>query len=427
MFINGIIIDYNLKRWGVYIVWFVKAFPWKIDGRQILGKTEFLVGSFGRKPLPVILAVILLLASAPPKAALSQTNEADKLQIIRQVAQDWIEIGTEQYNRGLYGTAEQSLLWAWDYQGYLTAAERKKLNELLEKTHTAVLKRQRILETIQTAEALARQGQPIKAKAHLKKAKAGKFLTADDRRLIAEKLKEIDNQLNEQKKEVAELHKRSVELYRAGQFSRARKGFIKVAQNGLLEVPAGETAEDYLVKIDSILGRQVEPSLWIEEAEPAEQVSQAGSASVADRRVNELALGVLEDELAGIKPEPVRWPRPQISPVKSEADKLALVGIAEPVPNKSSIEKANRKRDIRRSYARAVVKDAVTKAQNYVSQGKFYKAKEAVETAEQAISENHPYLGDELFRQYNSLLRQLNKKIVSGRARWLGDWGDKSD
>ena len=48
---------------------------------------------------------------------------------------------------------------------------------------------------------------------------------------------------------------------------------------------------------------------------------------------------------------------------------------------------ASKKTSIRQSYIRAVVKDAVAKAQDNVSKGKFYKATEAVEIAAAAVKQ----------------------------------------
>ena len=72
----------------------------------------------------------------------------------------------------------------------------------------------------------------------------------------------------------------------------------------------------------------------------------------------------------------------------------------------------NRKRNILRSHTKAVVNDAVAKAQDYITQGEFDKAKEAVEAADRTVSKNRLYLGDDLFKQYSSQLRQLSEKII---------------
>ena len=338
------------------------------------------------------------IAIAASEVAPSQANETNKKKVVRQTAQKWIQVGMEQYKRGFYKAAEQSFLRAQEYQAYLTAAEREKLSELLEKTHIAAIERKRILGHIQTANELAKQGQPIKAKAHLERARGSKFLTEEERKLITERLRKIDNQLDELKKETAELYNRSVDFYRDGQFKKAREGFIKVANNGLLAAPAGKTAEDYIAKIDSILGRRARPS----------------AATKAELQDITKPTVTIEDELLGLKTKPAQKALPQIVLQKR---KPAVA--AEPVTDKGSsyLEVINRKRNILRGHTKAVVNDAVVKAQSYISQGEFDKAKEVVETAERTVHENHLHLGDYLFKQYSSQLKQLTEQIVQGQSQ----------
>jgi len=358
-----------------------------------LNKTRYIIESFSGKSLLVILASILLLTIVLSDVARPQTNENDKQKIIRQVAQKWIQVGVEQYRKGFYKQAEQSFLRAQGYQEYLTATERDRLNELLEKTHIACLERGRILEHIQTAEELEKQGQLIKAKAHLEKVKDSEFLTEAERELVAEGLKKIDKQLDERKREIAELYNRSVEFYLAGQLEKAREGFIKIAKNGLLVAPAGKTAKDYVAKIDNILAQRAKLSVLTEvkpEVKPVEEVPEA-------------AVEAVEEELPTVEAEPA-----VVAVAEPEA--------AEPVTDKGGyIEVINRKKNILRSHTRAVVNDAVAKAQGYVNQGQFDKAKEAVETAEWTVNKNQMYLGDELFRQHILQLKQLSEEIVEGQ------------
>ena len=111
-----------------------------------------------------------------------------------------------------------------------------------------------------------------------------------------------------------------------------------------------------------------------------------------------------------------------------EAGMPAKAAVAEPVKKQDSqIEVTSRSKSIQYSYTRAVVADAVTKAQDYMSQGKFYKAQETVETAENVVNENRIYLGDELFRQYSQQLKELTEAISNERKKWLGDLQEIGD
>jgi tetratricopeptide (TPR) repeat protein len=212
-----------------------------------VNKSRFVVKRFGGKSLLVVPALILLLTTAMSEVAWSQSNDAEKQKVIREVAEKWIDVGEKQYQRGYFEAAEQSFIEAQKYQKSLTAAQNKKLTELMEKTHIAVLERKRILSHIRTANALVERGQLIKAKVHLEKVKDSKTLTKEEREKIVEGLKKIDAQLGDQKKQITELYNRSVAFYRAGELEKATEGFIKVVGSGLSVAPAGaRTAADYL-------------------------------------------------------------------------------------------------------------------------------------------------------------------------------------
>jgi Flp pilus assembly secretin CpaC len=231
-----------------------------------------------------LVSLFLLTTSILSGAAPSQSSEADKEKIVRQVAQRWIQVGAEQYKRGYFKAAKQSFLRAQDYQEYLTADEREKLNAILEKTHEGILAREYILEAIRMADGLVKEGKSKEAKAKLEEIKDNEFLIDAERELIAKGIKKLDDQLDEQKKAATEIYNQSVELYKAGELEKAREGFVKIAANDLVEAPAGETAEDYLLKIDDVLAQKAEPAAATE-AQPEDELG-ATIASITKELVN---------------------------------------------------------------------------------------------------------------------------------------------
>ncbi|UCF42358.1 MAG: hypothetical protein JSV99_07050 [Planctomycetota bacterium] len=356
---------------------------------------RYLIKSFGQKPLFITLVSLLFLTSVLVGVAQSQVNDAGKQKVVRQVAQKWIQVGTEQYKRGFYKAAEQSFLRARDYQEYLTAEEREKLNELVEKTHKRVIERERILEHIRKADELLKQGEPIKAKALLEQVRDSEFVTEQERELIAESLKKLEGQSDEQNKEAAALYDLSVEFYRAGRLEEAREGFIELTKSGILSAPVGERPEDYLVKIDSMLA---------ERAESASLMEAKHSKQLPDNAVT-----IVEDELIEFKAEPFQ---------RLEEEKAKLTAAPEQEADEGDyIKVINRRRNILRSHTKAVFHDVVAKAGNYISQGEFDKAKEAVETAEQTVNKNRLFLGDDIYKQYSDELGQLNGQIAQGQKQ----------
>jgi len=325
-----------------------------------LDRPRFLIKPLGGNSLLAILASTLLLTiliSSGLEAASSQAAEAEKERIVRQVAQKWIQVGTEQYKRGFYRASEQSLLRAVDYEGYLTAAEREKLNGLLEKTHIALAERERILKDIRTANELVEQDRLIEAKEYLEKVQASEFLVAAERKLISEELKKINGSLEE----------------------------------------AGASASS------------------------AEKPGAVGV--VGDTESDKSALRTIEDELLKVEAESVVDSEPlMVQP----PERTAPVGVAKPkapgpkTGEASYIEVINHRRNIRRSYTKTVVGDAVVKAQDYRERGEFGKAKETVEAAERTVNKNRLDLGDSLFELYGSQLKRLVEEIDRQRNEAAG-------
>jgi general secretion pathway protein D len=236
-------------------------------------------------------------------------------------------------------------------------------------------------------------------------------LAEEERKLIVEGLRQMDVKLGEQKIEIAELYDRSVGFYGSGRLEEAREGFIKAVESGLLAASAEKGAKDYLVKIDNILAERAKPPVSIE-AKPEEKATEIPAVGIEEPKADEVTLGTVEEELLGVEVEGAEQ-----EAVEEEAEKVEKPAAVEPEAEEVGyIEVVERNRNIRRSRTKAVVNDAVAKAQRHISEGEFGKAKESVETAERTVNEYQLDLGDELFIQYSSELKQLSEKIIEDRS-----------
>ena len=170
----------------------------------------------------------------------------------------------------------------------------------------------------------------------------------------------------DRRRQTAELYKQSVELYYKGDLEKAREGFIRVAQSGLLTAAGEKNVSDYLQRIGKLLGE----------------------------RATAKAVTELEEAVPEIgKPQP---PALETGQEREGA----------------YIDVINRKRNLVRGHARAVVNDAIAKARNYMEKGEFDKAKEVAANAEVTVTTNQMHLGEELFKQYISTLTSLREQIV---------------
>jgi tetratricopeptide (TPR) repeat protein len=399
-----------------------------------------------------VLLVVVLSEVVP-----SQQQEVGEDQMMRQVVQYLIQVGTDQFQRGYYPQAEKTLLMAQGYQEYLTLAERSRLNEFLEKTHKAALERDLALKHKQTAADLVTKGDLTTAKAHLERIKDSQFLTEAERKQVAGYLAQIDRQagaakpppkkpeeleslvapapqkvpeepkksteqVNGRTKQIVELYFRSMDYYRTGQLEKAREGFIEVINSGLIPPLMGKTLQGYIARIDSILGpRQVETKLPASEQEKPQQqlpdpVPSQPEGATSVPVIEPIVQQKVQQEADAQLTLPAENP-----PVEIFAPSQAALQVTE---QPSYIDQINRRRSIIQSHTKAVVGDAVDKAQRYMSQGQFDKAKEVVDGAQAVVDRNQLQLGAELFKSYGDQLNQLDQKIsqaMQEKARQLDE------
>ena len=281
------------------------------------------------------------------EAGQSQSNETEKEKVVHQVAQKWIQVGTEQYQRGMYKAAEQSFLRAKDYREYLTADELSKLDELLTKSKASAVEKDRISGLKQKADQLANQGQLAEAKATLEEVVKSELLTQEEREQVTKNIAEINSRLDAQKRSVPEVSVRSPETDKTP------------AEKPNISIPA--------------------------ETKPAEQylVAVAKSSELAEQDKQE------KKETAAVAAEP---------------DSQNYIGMV------------NQKRAIRQSHTKAVVDNAIAKAETHLSQNEFDKANETVQTAIHVVNKNQSDLGEELFVSYTNRLSDLTGRIKKSQA-----------
>jgi len=459
-----------------------------IGRRLVLNKPNSFIESYGRRILWIVLSSAFLLVVGLSQVAPSQENGAERDKIVRQIVQNYIRIGTEQYVKGYFDEAENTFLMAEGYQQFLTAAERQQLEDLLEKTRAAVSERKQIVETYQTVIKLLAQDELVKAKAYLEKIKNSKFLTKQEGEQIAEALRRIDSEIRmagpvlekgveerepvaegpdvvipnveegkverkvapankgavEEQKRIAELYYSSMKLYRAGELEKAREGFIEVIESGLIPAAMTKTLEGYVERIDKTPAEKAgpatrlagKPSAGKEGADRRKQTAELYKQSVelyykGDlEKAHEGFIRVAQSGLltaAGEKNvsdylqriEKLQGGRATAEAVTELEEAVPEIGKPQPPALETGqeqegayIDVINRRRNLVRGHARAVVNDAIAKARSYMEKGEFDKAKEVAANAEVTVTTNQMHLGEELFKQYISTLTSLREQIV---------------
>ena len=295
------------------------------------------IGRLIKRSLILLLVPILTATIVSAQDVSSESAKGEKEKVIRQVVDNWIQIGKEEYNRGFYAASEKALMRAKDYEQYLTTAERDRLNDLLQKSRRAALERENILAEMRAAGELTEKQKFAEARTHLETIQASEFLTDEERQRVREQLDKIDKNIGIQRSPAMD------------DFTRASAD-IKPAQSGT-EMPARTRLND-------------------ENFRP-----------VVSSEVREIAQPAV------------------VSGVQTESRPLSTIS-AEPESQQTSyIAAVTRRRNVIRSRVDAVVNDAVNKAEADMSKGLFDKAREAVDAAAITVSENHQQLGDDHQRQ----------------------------
>ena len=420
-----------------------------IFGRRfILSKPSFFSESCGRRILSIVTVLILLVILLVSEGAASEKSGAtNRQEVFRRLVQSYVQTGKAEYEKGYFEQAAKTFRMAQEYREYLTVAGREQVDALLKKARTAVLQRERTLETFQTVQNLIKQDQLSEAKNHLENLKENVFLTKKERAQIVEVLTQINLQIAEDKthsqttrdirhlttatlakitegirkpsevksdrnERIAELYRRSMTFYRAGQFEKAREGLVRVASSGLIPPAMKKTIEGYLKEIDKVLPRKAKVK-----GEPSPEKTDAEMIAVIGPKVIEPE-GV-QPELAESKLTASESAAPEESNSDSTAPNAPELNAAEPTsasPTKededSYIDQVVRTRNILRDYTQTVVNNALTKARTHIGEGEFDQAKKEIEMARYTVNENQIHLGEALYEEYSQKLNGVNEDII---------------
>ncbi|MFA5422655.1 MAG: hypothetical protein WC374_02230 [Phycisphaerae bacterium] len=352
-------------------------------------KSSFRISIF----IALIIALTAVLLSS---GALAQDGQQDRQKLVQQLVDRWIQIGTEQYERGYYKAAEQSFLMAKDYEEYLGSQQRSELEDLLAKAHAATAGMNSVSGDIARAQQFLAEGKTEEARSIFQRLRDSQYLTPEDRQIVEKGLAATKDEAAGHKAEIASLYNKSVELYNSGQLEQARKGFIEVAKSGLMVAPVGSRAEDYLTKIDTALA-----DIMIEENQTQMQ-PQTDAAQVEQELFGPSE--VKEDQMQIIEPLSQITAQPAVSQAAEQGD--------------GYIEVIQRRQNILRSYTQSVVNDALAKARSYQDSSEFDQAVREIEYAQNIVNTNRMQLGEEMFKNYSEELQSMRDQIASARTAY---------
>jgi len=331
--------------------------------------------------LTAVVIILLVFVCSTDAQSVGQQDSLDKVKVLQRVGSDWLDIGTQAYRRGFFIESEKALLRAREYFLYLNNRQREKLEEYSDKAHEKALRLRRLRGQLERVDFLLRQGELSRADMMLSKIEADHPVPKVITQELAALKKRLNRKIQQHKSEMKELYTKSIAQYRRGDFEQAREGFSRLAESEFFEPGQGLSPREYLRKIEL-------------------------SENSGEHRVSEQ-----QDEKESGQTAEVNEP---------EADGMLDMAVPDESKPESSNDRISRQENIRRSYARAVVTDAVDQAEKLLKNGQYYKASQSVEKAKRIIEKHRDYLGEGLYQDFLAKLEQMNENIVRQRERWLG-------
>jgi type II secretory pathway component GspD/PulD (secretin) len=334
-----------------------------------------------RARLSVGVFLAILLVCLPAISLSFAADEKDvKVQTLRQTAKQLLDVGYEQYHRGMYDNARETLGKAAAYREYLSVSDVSKLDTLLERLSS----------------------QPVPDANLPPPAEAGSVKSGQ---VVVKTVVEQQAEPN-----VVE-----------------QSATIQQTEPNVVEQPAAiQQAEPNVVKQPETI-QQPEPNVVEQPIQTQPQVEQ----SVANPEVEFLPIEANDINRPPQLPAPVipTEVRPEfITPAPQEPNLVVEVNqppqprqVQPQVPaaekaKEDYIEVIKQKQRIQQSYTKAVVNEAIAKAKEYADKEDFLKAKDEISRASAVIEKNKPLLGDTDYAQYRDSLRQLLDQINTRQA-----------
>jgi type II secretory pathway component GspD/PulD (secretin) len=326
----------------------------------------------------VILTALFIFGSTV-SLGLAASEASSKAQTMRQTGKQILDVGYEQYQRGMYSEAKATLDKAATYREYLSVSDVSKLDELLKKLSTQPSPPAKQPAVQSTAAELLSQARSLAAK--------GQFAQAKEKYIQAEQ---------------------------SGQLSNDELSAVEAELTALEQTQASQSAKP-VINQEPVIGQKVEPVV-AEQPKPAQQPGVNSQyieyVPIDTNNVNrpqyvtpaapsEANFAVIETNK--VNQQPIQ-PKAQAAPTPQEQEK------------ESYIEVVKQKQRIQQSYTKAIVNDAVAKAKEYADKENFTAARDEISRAAAVVEKNKMLLGEDDYKQYKDTLQQLSNEISTRQA-----------
>jgi len=297
--------------------------------------------------LLVVIAAAVIVISSASSTCFAVENTAAKTQAMQQQGKLFLDIAYEQFNRGLNEDAKATARKAENYKDYLSPADQNRLAELL--------------KSLNLQAGAGEVSQPVTQNV------------------------------------AAELLTQARTLSAQGKYYQAREKYLQAKQTGKLTAQEISAVDAEIAALDQKSEMQ------------QKQAQQPGVNNEYIKFVPEAN----DVNKPSQTPTPVEQPQQEQAPAApmDEPERPAAPAPTEEQVKENYIETVKQKQRVQQSYTKAVVNEAVAKAQDYASKGEFAYAKDEISRASAVVERNKMLLGDEDYKQYTATLEQLTKDI----------------
>jgi|GEM_PF-3394111 len=340
------------------------------------------------RPVPCAIVVLFLFQAVAFGAIFGSDRPAGKNDVVREVAEDWIRIGTEQLRRGYYEAAAGSLQQAKSYGRALTDEQNKRIEKLLAKTRQYSEARQRLESDFETADSLIEQDSMFEARSFLQALEASEFLTAAEKQRVRKRLAAVNGRIDDRVEKINDIHRRCVEHYRNGRIPEARQCLAEidlifadvpdVSSPLVVESPPHESERLSVGDIDSAV----------------DSFEKSNATDVAAAEAGPSEGPVVQDDVAA------RRRLPTVEPVVEEPDRRTI---------------------LIRHHTRALVEDALEKARRHIERGRLEQAMDVLRGAVLAVESNEMHLTADSFSLYHEQLNRLIEEVGLRQSQALTD------
>ncbi len=298
-------------------------------------------------------------------------------------------------------------------------------------------KQQKADSSLKVVEEWIKRGMYTKAQGDLAEVEQayGSFLTDTQKQKAKSLAGQIQTALAEREK-IVTLRKQIDQFIAGGNYAEAKKLLLQIQASPYVNEMEKSVITADLDKVNASLSQQAQPAEPAQKpaAEPVEVTEVPAVVEVVEVKAEQPAVEVVEvkvEEVTPVQAEAVEvtveqpaavQPEVVAVPVATEVTKVTAAQPAQPVTpaqQNSYLREVIRKQEVQRSYTRAMVADALNKADQAKAKQDFTAARTALRNAFSTLENNRLLLGDE----YGDLKKKLTEKeeIVASEEKTFSE------